>query len=701
MSNWTYVRGRRPYRAPSQQILANNPRFLDLRGNNPGTGIPPLVPHPRVRINAQEANFWKQGNRFAVLRQSMDTSQSRSRSASRQTQNTRKFPPKNNNPRPLLPNFNRQPRGSYREDKLMGENKKTVKNMHNLIRTIHHLNNIIDTEKQPPTIQRLTEFLGGIIKPACPSEETALLIEGNAKNWAYTTQIILKQHYEGLIDTLSQEILASIPETWEEFFETASRWAARILGRRLEKDTVEKARAIVVTLAQEKRENRTRTQDRDTPIFTLGEEDFPPLTTTQTRRKEVSPLSTTTQMERQEPMEDQNVVSMIVIHEDTQQTGDTAIATAQIHISTQTETQTMDTETDTKTHTRTQVSLETDAQTWEQVIPLLMDLDTHTVTEKGKPQRVGKHKRNPSVFEDHLGELDLITAKPMDTQETGDRPKYIRTNRAEENIVSGPQTCTVQIHKPPREEEREGSSPQSDNGTLLDESLLQTLFTPTRDDTPIMTPKPPNTERRQTFSLTPLQLPESPVSPLQQPEHSVTRPSRHSNTRRKLQDWNLTVTQKWLIMGDSNLSRITEIRRPNLQIDAFPGATFRHAAAILEKAVVTTKVEMVILSFGINHKNQSSEKTAIKQFQETLQIAKTKFNTNNIFVPLINYSNRLKLPEMKTLFGLNRYLKTYPKHIPKLSGFSFKTTTDNIHWTLETAEAMLDHWAQHLNYMAL
>lgn len=177
-----------------------------------------------------------------------------------------------------------------------------------------------------------------------------------------------------------------------------------------------------------------------------------------------------------------------------------------------------------------------------------------------------------------------------------------------------------------------------------------------------------------------------------------SKPCRHINSRQKLKDWQLTVIRGKLIVGDSNLARIPKVFDPDLQIESYPGATFRHAASLLEKAAVTSKVQLVVLSFGINHRQQSLDKTATKQFQMALRAAREKFPAAKIWVPLVNFSRKLKQMEIRKLDTLNRHLKTHANYIPLLPTFMFKTGPDNIHWATHTAESMLDHWTDFFNY---
>ena len=52
-------------------------------------------------------------------------------------------------------------------------------------------------------------------------------------------------------------------------------------------------------------------------------------------------------------------------------------------------------------------------------------------------------------------------------------------------------------------------------------------------------------------------------------------------------DWDLHVSSKWLIMGDSNIASLPEHDIQDLQIDCFPDSHFRHAQALLEKTTPT------------------------------------------------------------------------------------------------------------------
>lgn len=150
-------------------------------------------------------------------------------------------------------------------------------------------------------------------------------------------------------------------------------------------------------------------------------------------------------------------------------------------------------------------------------------------------------------------------------------------------------------------------------------------------------------------------------------------------------------------MGDSNLSRFPHFQYQDLQIDSFPGATFRHAEAILAKSEVSTTVEKVILAFGLNNRAQKPQQTTFKQLQRAVRMARISFPQAQIIMPEINFSGRLPHREQDNLRQLNQYITSNHQFIPMLVRKHFSTDQDGIHWSQHTAQHMLEHWVQYLN----
>lgn len=190
--------------------------------------------------------------------------------------------------------------------------------------------------------------------------------------------------------------------------------------------------------------------------------------------------------------------------------------------------------------------------------------------------------------------------------------------------------------------------------------------------------------------------------------HQTPRPSRarytvrrHENTGRKMTDWDLVITKKVVIIGDSNLSRFPNFDHDDVQIDSYPGGQFRHAQALMEK---TTKppfhVEMIVMAFGINNRSNLPRETVFKNIQGAVRSAKAKFPFAVIVIPVINFSPHLPVNEQENLNTINSYIRRNQEYIPILPEGLFETEADDIHWTKETAELLLKHWIRSLNLLS-
>uniref|UniRef100_A0AAV2LCW5 Uncharacterized protein n=1 Tax=Knipowitschia caucasica TaxID=637954 RepID=A0AAV2LCW5_KNICA len=121
----------------------------------------------------------------------------------------------------------------------------------------------------------------------------------------------------------------------------------------------------------------------------------------------------------------------------------------------------------------------------------------------------------------------------------------------------------------------------------------------------------------------------------------VYKIEKHKVTNRTKEDWSLRVTRPVLILGDSNVARIKDQTFPFLQIDSVPGANLLHATELLRNTPNQPQVESVVLSFGLNNRQQKQSETGIKQMQSLIREAKKTFPNANIRVPLIQTSREL------------------------------------------------------------
>lgn len=176
------------------------------------------------------------------------------------------------------------------------------------------------------------------------------------------------------------------------------------------------------------------------------------------------------------------------------------------------------------------------------------------------------------------------------------------------------------------------------------------------------------------------------------------RPTRHPNTSRKYTGWSITITKPIVFIGDSNLSRIPNFTHPDIQIDSYPGAKFIHIDKILQKLDPDPHTQKLIISAGINNREQHPTRTAMKQLQGLWRTAKIKFPNASIYTVVINFSDRLPKEEKENLKVLNEYILSRGNPLQDLHRLRFRVDgTDLIHWTEGTAKKLFMYWLQQLN----
>lgn len=72
------------------------------------------------------------------------------------------------------------------------------------------------------------------------------MLEGNAKKWAFNTQLLLEQHYETLIDEALQNVRTqSNHHEWPRAFEITAGWASRNFHSRITPESIQQAEALI------------------------------------------------------------------------------------------------------------------------------------------------------------------------------------------------------------------------------------------------------------------------------------------------------------------------------------------------------------------------------------------------------------------------------------------------------------------------
>ena len=490
------------------------------------------------------------------------------------------------------------------------------------IKAAHHLANVTGPEP-PVTIARITGSLVAAIRPAVPNTATLSLIEGNARNWAHTTSIILRDHYR---DTVVDKVLglSRLPEpAWNQNFDIAAAWARRHFGPRLRQATLDEVRA---TLRREL--NDAVSAGGSLPLSYLQPPPSPPA---------VPPSGAAG------PAED--IVGP-------RREDDGILSPARPR----------------------SVSLFSSLSFPSSPLPPpFSPLPPPSSLSTPPPPAP------PPPLSSLLSLLPPVPVFPPDffspiagSQPSPDPPRKQRTPRPSRGSALRPPATP-----PPSAPALPGRTPP--NGHASTAADL--------DAVPLATPRG-SVRSRLVFD---------PPTDGVTPDTPTRRPTRHVSTSKKCKEWALQARGECLIVGDSNLARFPPFQRAGLQVDSFPGATFRHAAAILAKTTISPEVGKVILSFGINDRAHKADQTIVRHLRNAIKMAELAFPRARVLVPEVNFSRSLPHREQDNLRRLNSYIVAHCHSIPALSRNSFNTERDGVHWTHPTASLFLDHWIQALN----
>lgn len=538
--------------------------------------------------------------------------------------------------------------------------KLMIHKFHSLIKVVHHRHNVIDSEEdgQPKMIQNVVEALSNMVKPALPSQKTKDCIVGNARNWGYTTLLILQQHYEDQIVELLSEIEGFHRDEWEEPFKVAVKWSRKKLPR-LKETTINQVKETVAGTVKERQSNRAEMVSF--PNLNLRRPD--PATTTHDLTVRFRDQGT----DPPAPSPPQRQLVVRGVEE-----------------------------------VRTPPGV---------IIPL--GTPPHRSPEiQGLPPRPARVRRTRRVSLPEAQDLDDL----LDIPKSGDMitPTPIGAATAVQDLVVVSERegtimegAVVIHHRTPaqaadlidftvdleeweklsiydeEEEIQENPDQVEDESELTAEKGCQG-----QDEVRSVGVEGIDGNGEGSSGG------DSELNPTPQPcDGEVTQ---HTQVFRKLMKWDLDLRKKKVIIGDSNLGIIQGFQDTDLQIDSYPGATFRHAEALLKKATVGVEVEQLVLSFGISHYTQTSA-TAIKQLRGAVGAAKQKCPNARILIPLINFDKSLSEESQEVLGDLNKHIEQNMSFIPRIPDAQFHTTDDGIHWTVATAEYILENMIRALN----
>ena len=96
--------------------------------------------------------------------------------------------------------------------------------------------------------------------------------------------------------------------------------------------------------------------------------------------------------------------------------------------------------------------------------------------------------------------------------------------------------------------------------------------------------------------------------------------------------------------GERNENPNARNTTPNIQLDSYPGANMYHFWKICEKSIPNPSIKIVVLSVGINNKDQDPRQTSCKQLRSLYKQAQLAFPNADIYFPIVNFSDK-KLKE--------------------------------------------------------
>ncbi|KAK1886078.1 Hydroxyproline dehydrogenase [Dissostichus eleginoides] len=108
--------------------------------------------------------------------------------------------------------------------------------------------------------------------------------------------------------------------------------------------------------------------------------------------------------------------------------------------------------------------------------------------------------------------------------------------------------------------------------------------------------------------------------------------------------------------------------------------------------------KIVIISIGINNKDDDPHRTTGKQLRSMIKHASETFPRASIYIPLINHSPCLTQKQKHNIQLINDSLTKHHNTLQPLPQEAFRTTHDNIYWTPPTAQLILDSWGRQLHF---
>ena len=176
--------------------------------------------------------------------------------------------------------------------------------------------------------------------------------------------------------------------------------------------------------------------------------------------------------------------------------------------------------------------------------------------------------------------------------------------------------------------------------------------------------------------------------------------------QQKLAQWSIKSAYQdtdTLVLGTSNIAKITEKPNHQIELQSFPGGQFPHMLHLLERLNLQTSPKNVVIAMGIN---DAASKSQLGQLQRevlaTVNEAQRKFPESHLAFALVHHDQSMQGRALERIQEINRALETQATKVQILSRipqskFRLKSQNQNeVHWSPDTANRILLHWTSQL-----
>lgn len=600
---------------------------------------------------------------------------------------------------------------------LDADTRKSAKNIFNLIRTVHHksvIEEARDTGLYPRGMIKQVSRLSSFIKPAVPTEQVRRQLDQNTDSWMSKNLDILYDHYATVIESLKET------RKTEVSFQVAKTWAFKRYGTRLRVSTMSTVETLLKSSGEEggggARSEAGHTREQNTvqrggrsgvmPIDLRDDNEFPPLptvvknqTASSSNIQNVSYQKNLSLGKRKTSVEELNELQTVNARAPA-----TAGALPKGRNGDGGKTGEGGSRVETTARIRSNVVVDLDET--DDILPASL------CSPPVRPRNIVRCDL-PLTAANRLTSEPATPSVSCSTSRAGDRtngPDPIMKQQKRVKI----QTSAKTGDKVVGEMTIEALQQQEPAGNLSSDSLdrtdphyynIKSNFHLNEEDNEsegsvaeFKTVR--QIKQRESHSgrgLTGKGEPVGAEAETRGAEGGYHTPTYHrARPSRKLQDWRIKVDKPVVFLGDSNLNRIPPFENDQIQVESYPGANFYHFFNLLEMTPVCEIAEMVILSVGLNNKDQDPQKTSIKQLRKVVNGAKAVFPNADIFVAHIHFSRSLSKLQQSNLTMINNFISTHYNYLPCIPQQYFHTTADGIHWTSETAKSIFDSWCEGL-----